>query len=158
MARIDQAAEALCEPGEHLAASAWARLVLGDDTWGLGWWFLALPLTWWRKRQRRASLSVALGVPLPEFGAVAVTNERVLFFRSDRLTLTRPRLVGSIDRKAVEGAERPTVGGYLRSLKLWIRPKDSERVELRLLVVGEPGEAVADALDAIRPAPSPARS
>ena len=61
--------------------------------------------------------------------------------------VTTPRLVGALDLSAVRRAERPTVGGYLRSLDLWIGPTD---VQVPFLVVGEPGDAVADAVHAVR--------
>ena len=144
--RVQRAAELLCRPEEEVLASAWSRLAVTPDEWGLGFWFLAVPVGWVRRRRERKALSSALGLPLPEYGAVAVTTQRLLFFRTDRLIVTPPRLVGAVDRMAVRRVERPTVGGYLRHLNIWIGDSETTEIKLPLLVVGDPGDAAAEAL------------
>lgn len=153
VARIEQATRLVRNPSEEMVACAWARVEPTRAEWGLGWWFFAQPINWLQRRSRLRALSRDLDFVLPRFAAISVTDRRVLFFRTDRLVVSTPRFVGALDRSAIVGVGRPTVGGYLRTMNLCVRPQKSGReVDIPLLVVGEPGDEVADAL---RPVTAP---
>lgn len=107
---------------------------------GMGWWFLAVPLTSVQRRRRLSLLSRKLGWSQPRNVGVVVTSRRVLIFR--RRIAGPPALVAEIPAATVTAVDRPTVGGYLRTLRLRL----SEGRLLTLRLRGDEADSVAAAL------------
>ena len=103
-------------PGETLLAVGAGLTDVGVQTeMGLGWWLLAVPITAIQIRRRLSVLSKQLGWSQPLSVGVVVTSHRVMIFRRGNLP---PALAVEIPTSAVTHVERPTVGGYIRTLSL----------------------------------------
>ena len=92
------------------------------------------------ERRRLSLVSKKLGWSQPFLVGVVVTSQRVMIFRCR--IVQRPVFVAEIPASTVIEVERPTVGGYIRTLRLGI----AEGCSLNLKLRGDEADSVASAL------------